>query len=143
EDPYQGELFPVNTTEDADGNTYTYQQLRNQHFDWRDNGKSVKCIISHEMITDGDRNEAVLPLNIRYKPRAEQNSLNEFIPELGSRLTNLTYSFFANPKPWIFWEVDGVRISAGFSSPDRRMEALHLEEVEVIFLTSYSRFNSC
>ena len=65
------------------------------------------------------------------KPRSEQNSVTLYVPELGKEQTNLTYTFFANPKPRIFWDIDGVAISAGFSTNDRRVEALQLEQVGV------------
>jgi len=129
DEPFEGDLFPVNTTEDANGDTYTYQQLRNQHFTWRENGKKLRCVIVHDMITESDIKEASIPIIIKYKPRSEQNTATLYVPFLGKEQTNLSYTFYANPKPRIFWEIDGVGISAGFSTDDRRMEALGLEDL--------------
>ena len=65
DEPYEGELLPVNSTEDGEGNIYTFQQLRNQQFSWKDNGKKLRCVIIHDMIDEDDIKEVSVPITVR------------------------------------------------------------------------------
>jgi hypothetical protein len=88
---------------DRKGNSWTLQSLRYRGT-WKDNGKSLRCVIAHEALTDGDEKEVSVPISVKFEPKVTDFDGDVLISALGSSAT-FAVNISANPKPEMHWEV--------------------------------------
>lgn len=62
-EPLTEGLSPINTTIN-NRISYTYQELVNHRFTWKDNGKKLRCVLQHDALGSNDQKEATIDLDI-------------------------------------------------------------------------------
>ncbi len=62
-EPLTEGLSPINTTIN-NRISYTYQELVNHRFTWKDNGKKLRCVLQHDALGSSDTKEATIDLDI-------------------------------------------------------------------------------
>ena len=68
----------LNTTDDSK-NVWTFQDLQNYKFTWKDNGKPLRCVLVHDALSETDKKEISRVVNVNCKFSSSFSSmLNAF-----------------------------------------------------------------
>jgi len=66
DEPITSNLGPLNETRSGD-NTFTFQDLVNYRFTYKDNGKKLRCTVVHDALTDQDKKDVVRDIVVQCK----------------------------------------------------------------------------
>ncbi|XP_021947045.1 fasciclin-3 isoform X2 [Folsomia candida] len=111
------DLSPLNETT-AGNSLYTFQELRNHRFSFKDHGKKLRCVVVHEALSDTDMKEVLMNIEVRYRPRSVRSDGREVDRGIGIQADLgeekvILLNVSSNPPPRVVWVVDGKQLEQG------------------------------